>query len=65
MRKRSLTYGEFAWRRTQPHAVVNTVVVSIAFGGSPYGATKRVKSVPKLSGSFMRALLLGLDVEPP
>eukprot|EP00959_Pyramimonas_sp_CCMP1952_P097372 2035484-Pyramimonas_sp.AAC.1 len=45
------------WRRAQPYAVVNTVVVRIAMSGSPYGATKRVKSLPKWGGGAMRALL--------
>ena len=40
--------------------VVSAVVVSIAFGGSPYGATKRVNGVPEWGGTTTRALQLGL-----
>ena len=36
-----------SWRRAQPYAVASTAVVSIAFGGAPYGATNRVRGVPK------------------
>ena len=38
---------QLAWRRTQPHAVVSATLVSPVFGGAPYGATKRVRGVPK------------------
>eukprot|EP00959_Pyramimonas_sp_CCMP1952_P349768 7328674-Pyramimonas_sp.AAC.1 len=37
----------FAWRRAQPSAVVTTVVVCTALGGTPYVATKRARGVPK------------------
>eukprot|EP00959_Pyramimonas_sp_CCMP1952_P120540 2520550-Pyramimonas_sp.AAC.1 len=31
---------------TQPFAVVSIAIVSIVFGGTSYGATKRVRGVP-------------------
>eukprot|EP00959_Pyramimonas_sp_CCMP1952_P340162 7124513-Pyramimonas_sp.AAC.1 len=36
-----------------------------AFGGAQYGATKRVRGVPKWRGGGMRALALGPSVELP
>ena len=39
--------NKLAWRRTQPYAAVSTAVVSLVFDGAPYGATKRVRGVPK------------------
>ena len=36
-----------------------------AFGGTPYGATKRVRGVPKWGGAAMRTLLLGPSVVLP
>ena len=36
-----------------------------AFGGAPYGATKRVRGVPKWGEAAMRTLPLGLSVELP
>ena len=36
-----------------------------AFGGAPYGATKRVRGVPKWGGGGMRTLPLGPSVELP
>ena len=36
-----------------------------AFGGAPYGATKRVRGVPKGAGGRMRALQLGPSLEIP
>ena len=41
---------ELSWRRTQPYAVVSTAIVSIFFGGAPYGATNRMRGVPKCGG---------------
>eukprot|EP00959_Pyramimonas_sp_CCMP1952_P287259 6007367-Pyramimonas_sp.AAC.1 len=50
--------------KTHHCTVVNTVVVSVAFDGSPHGATKRVNSMQTWCWAAMRALLLGPDVEP-
>ena len=38
---------KLAWRRTQPYAAVRIAIVNPVFGGAPYGATKRVRGVPK------------------
>eukprot|EP00959_Pyramimonas_sp_CCMP1952_P148837 3113401-Pyramimonas_sp.AAC.1 len=61
---RTLMY-QLACRRAHPYAVVGPVVVNIAVGGSSYGATKRVKGVPKCRGAATRALSLGPHVELP
>ena len=41
---------KLSWRRTQPYAVVSTAIVNIFFGGVPYGATNRMRGVPKCGG---------------
>ena len=45
------------WRHADPPAG--------AFGGAPYGATNRVRGVPKLGGGAMRTLPLGPSVVLP
>ena len=47
--------------KVEPHADP----VSRAFGVAPYGATKRVRGVPKLGWNRMRTLPLGPSVELP
>eukprot|EP00959_Pyramimonas_sp_CCMP1952_P186516 3900352-Pyramimonas_sp.AAC.1 len=55
------TFRNLAWRRTPPYAVVNTVVMSIAFRGSPYGGTERCTGL----GRRMLAAPLGPSVKLP
>ena len=44
-------------------AVLHATPTIGAFGGAPYGATKRVRGVPKWGGAAMRTLPLGPSAE--
>ena len=54
-----LLFKKLSWRRAQPYAVVNTAIVSIFFGGAPYGATILVRGAPKCVEAAMRTQPLG------
>ena len=60
-----ISHNTLIWRRNRPYSVVGIAVVSIASGGAPYGATKRVMGLPNGWWGSMRTLPLGPSVELP